>query len=98
MGLASLVAESAGYAQINASGNVCAGPAALSGIFVSSATSGSIAVYDDAGTGTSTKLVAAFSVSGGQFYRLPFRALKGLNIATSGSIEATVGFTPETTR
>ena len=98
MSLGTLVAESAGYKQINASGNVSVGPTALSGIFVSSATSGSIAVYDDAGTGTSTPLVSAFSVSAGQFYRLPFRALKGLNVVVTGTVEATVGFTPETTR
>ena len=98
MGLSALVAESAGYQQINASGNVCAGPAALSGIFVSSSTSGQIAVYDDAASGTAKEMVAPFAVSGAQFYRLPFRALKGLNIAVSGTVQATVGFSPETTR
>lgn len=94
-----IVAESGGYAQLAASANVCAGPAALLGIFVSSASSTpTITVYDDAGTGTTKTLVAQFTPSAGQYYKLPFRALKGLYIVLGGSVECTVGFCPGTTK
>lgn len=94
----SIVVQSAGYAQISASGNVCKGPAALEGIFVSAAsTTPTITVYDDAGTGTGTKIVDTFTPTAGQFYPLPFRALKGLNVVISGTVSCTVGYAPQTT-
>lgn len=92
------IVESAGYAQIAASGNVYAQPAALHGIFVSSASATpTITVYDDAATGTAKKMVDTFTPVAGQFYPLPFRALKGLNVVISGTVSCTVAFQPETT-
>ena len=94
----SLVAESGGYAQVAASGNVWKGPTALLGIFVSAATTTpTITVYDDAATGTTTKIVDTFTPVAGTFYRLPFRALKGLNVVISGTVSCTVGYVPATT-
>lgn len=91
------VAESAGYAQVSASGNVWPQSAALLGIFVSAASATpTITVYDDSGTGTTTKIVDTFTPVAGTFYKLPFRALKGLNVAIGGTVSCTVGFMPET--
>lgn len=90
------VVESAGYAQIAASGNVYKGSAALLGIFVSSASSGTITVYDDPATGTTKTMVATFTVAAGTYYKLPFRAQQGLNIVLGGTVSCTVGYEPET--
>ena len=90
------VVESAGYAQIAASGNVWKGPAGLVGIFVSSATSGTITVYDDPGTGATTKIVDTFTVAAGTYYKLPFRALNGLNVVIGGTASITVSYAPLT--
>ena len=92
------VAESAGYAQITASGNVWPKSVALLGIFVSSATAGTITVYDDAGTGTAVKIVDTFTVAPATYYKLPFRTLNGLNVVLGGTVSCTVGFKTETTQ
>lgn len=82
-----------GYKQINASGNVSALPVTMLGIFVSTATtSPTITVYDDAGTGTSTKIVNTFTPSAATWYFLPASASKGLYVALGGSVECTVVF------
>lgn len=96
--MSEIIVQSAGYAQVSASGNVWPQPAALEGIFVSSATTGTITVYDDAGTGTTIKMVDTFTVAPGTWYPLPFRALKGLNIVLGGTVSCTVGFEAETMR
>lgn len=85
--------EAFGYKQISASGNVCAAPAVLGGIFCSASTSGTATVYDDASTGTGTKIVDTFTVAAGTWYRLPFAASAGLNIVVGGTASLTVAFT-----
>lgn len=91
-----MMVESAGYAQIVASTNVWPKSAALLGIFVSSATAGTITVYDDPAAGTAVKIVDTFTVTPGTYYKLPYRALKGLNIVLGGAVSCTVGFQTET--
>lgn len=89
--MAGTVIESFGYKQLSASANVCAGAAALGCIFVSSG-SATVTIYDDAATGTSTKVVDAFTATAGTFYPLPFGCSAGINIVVSGTISMTVGF------
>jgi|HubBroStandDraft_4_1064222.scaffolds.fasta_scaffold1706234_2 hypothetical protein len=92
-----IVVESGGYAQISASGNVWPSACAMTGIFVSSASgTPTITIYDDAATGTSVPLVATFTPVAGTYYKLPFRALLGLNVVIGGTIACTVGFQAET--
>jgi hypothetical protein len=92
-----IVAESVGYAQVSASGNISPKSAALVGIFVSAASATpTITVYDDAGTGTSTKIVDTFTPVAGTYYKLPFRALNGLNVVIGGTVSCTVGYQTET--
>ena len=74
-------------------GNVAKGPCSLGGIFVSSASATpTITVYDDAATGTGTVLVPTFTPAAATFYRLPFRATKGLNVVLGGTVTAVIGW------
>jgi hypothetical protein len=92
-----IVVESGGYAQVSASGNVWPKSVALLGIFVSAATTTpTITIYDDPSTGTATKIVDTFTPVAGTYYKLPFRALKGLNVVLGGTVSCTVGFQTET--
>lgn len=78
--------------QITASGNVCAIPGVtLIGIFVSAASSTpTITVYDDAGTGTTTKVIDTFTPVAGQFYPLYIGSRAGFNVVLGGTVSATV--------
>lgn len=81
------------YKQISASGNVCAIDGILGGIFVSSTTAGTVTVYDDAATGTATKIVDTVTLAVG-WNPMPFAFSKGLNIVIGGTMSATVAYTP----
>lgn len=79
------------YKQISASGNVKNTFGALLGIFVSAASATpTIAVYDDAGTGTTTKIIDTFTPVAGTFYSLPFGVGSGINVVIGGTVSATV--------
>lgn len=92
-----IVAESAGYAVVSASGNVCPKSCALLGIFVAAASATpTITIYDDAGTGTSVPMVTVFTPVAGTYYKLPFRALNGINVVVGGTVSCTVGYQTET--
>jgi hypothetical protein len=72
---------------------------ALVGIFVSNAAATpTITIYDDSATGTSVPLVTTFTPVAGTYYKLPFRALNGLNVVIGGTVSCTVGFQTETTQ
>ena len=95
--MASNAFESVAYKQVKASGNVWPKSAGLVGIFVSAASATpTIAIYDDAGTGTTTQIVDTFTPVAGTYYKLPFYAVSGINLVFGGTVSATVGFLPET--
>jgi hypothetical protein len=76
---------------VSASGNVKVGSGALLGIFVSAASSTpTIAVYDDAATGTTTKIVDTFTPVAGTWYPLPIGVNAGINVVIGGTVSATV--------
>lgn len=82
------------YKQITGSGNVVPGDGILGGIFVSAASgTPTITIYDDAATGTTTKIVDTFTPVAGQWYPLPFAFSKGLNVVIGGTVSATVAAT-----
>lgn len=87
-----IVTEAYGYKQMSASANVSTGPSTLGGIFCSTSTAGTVTVYDDASTGTATKMVDTFSLVPGQYFPLPFGASAGLNVVIGGTASITVGF------
>lgn len=81
------------YAHLSATGNICAVPADVIGVFVSAAsTTPTITVYDSAGTGTSTKIVDTFTPVAATFYQLPFHANAGVYVVISGAVSATFAF------
>lgn len=78
--------------QISASGNLRSTSGGLLGVFVSSiGGTPTITVYDDAGTGTVSKLVDTFTPVAGTWYPLPFAFANGLNVVIGGTVSATVG-------
>lgn len=87
-----IVNEAYGYKQTSTGGNICAGAAMLGGVFCSSSTSGTLTIYDDASTGTTTKMVDTFTLVAGQYFPLPFSATNGLNFVIGGTASITVGF------
>lgn len=81
-----------GYKQISATANVSALPANLLGVFCSSSTAGTLTVYDDAATGTSTKAVDTVSLTAGTWYPLPIGMSKGIYVVLGGTASVTVVF------
>ncbi len=81
----------ANYLNGSISQNISKNPAALVGVFVSAVTgSGTMSIFDDAGTGTSVTLISAFTPNVSIcWYPMPIQARNGLNV----SIAATVTYT-----
>ena len=79
--------------QITATTNVCSGDGLLGGIFCSSSTAGTATVYDDAATGTTTKIVDTFNLTAGTFYSLPFGVSNGIYVVLGGTASVTVAYT-----
>ena len=86
------VLASGAYKQITASANIQSYASNLLGVFCSSSTAGTLTVYDDAGTGTTTKVVDTFTLVAGTFYQLPFGLSKGLYVVIGGTASVTVAF------
>ena len=61
----------------------------LLGIFVSSATSGTITVYDSNAGATTNKIVDTFTVAPGTFYPLYAACQQGHYIVIGGTVSAT---------
>lgn len=78
--------------QISASGNAVSGDGIMAGVFCSSSTAGTLTIYDDAATGTTTKIVDTFTLVPGTWYPLPFAYANGLNLVLGGAASITLGF------
>lgn len=93
-----IITDAYEYAQITATTNVATvgGAAAsygyLRGIFISSATGGSITVYDDPAAGTTNKIIDTFTVAAATFYSLPSKYRTGCNVVIGGTVSCTVFF------
>lgn len=86
------VLASGSYKQITATANIQSFPSNILGVFCSASTSGTCTIYDDAGTGTTTLVVASFPLVAGQYYNLPFGLSKGLYVVLGGTASVTVAF------
>lgn len=76
---------------VTASGNVRASQGALLGIWVSAASATpTLAVYDDAATGTTTKIIDTFTPVAGTWYLMPIGVSNGINVVVGGTVSATV--------
>lgn len=85
-----IVTESFVPRQISASANVMSQPGSLGGIFCSSGAP-TVTVYDDAGTGTTKKIVDSFTPIAGTFTPLPFEFSAGCYVVIGGAGSITVG-------
>ena len=80
-----------GYKQISATGNVSPIGCKLLGIFVSSATLGTITIYDSATTTTTTKVIdTTVALTGGTWVPIPVAFASGIYIVVGGTLSATV--------
>lgn len=80
------------YKAASASGNISANPCNLNGVFISSATGATLAIFDDSGTGTSQTVVSAFTPASIGYYPMPFVCNRGINAVITGTLTFTVGF------
>lgn len=81
-----------GFKQLSATTNICAAPVNLLGVFCSSSTVGTLTVYDDAATGTTTKAVDTFTMVAGTWYPIPISTSKGLYFVIGGTTSITAVF------
>ena len=77
---------------ISVTSNVCAADGIMAGVFCSSSSSGTLAIYDDAATGTTTKIVDTFNLVAGTWYPLPFAVANGIYCVIGGTASITVGY------
>lgn len=99
MSAGQLTTQANDYAQISATTNVAKNGGAnaslgyLTGIFVSSASSTpTITVYDDASSGTTTKIIDTFTPVSATYYPMPAAYKTGCNVVISGTVSCTVFF------
>lgn len=74
---------------VTATANVKPIPCGLLGFFVSTTSSGTVILYDDAGTGTTTPISGTITPAAGAFYPFPAALVNGLYVVVSGTISAT---------
>ena len=84
--------QTGGYKNITATGNVSPIPCKVLGVFVASATTGSIALYDSATNTTTKPITGAVSAAGGTWYNIPVGTSAGLYVVITGTVNATVVF------
>ena len=81
------------YSVFGTSATPYQGKAAVRGIFVSSATGATIAIFD--GTGTSVTMIPTFSATAATYYPMgDIAAGSAINIVTAGTMSASLAFIP----
>jgi hypothetical protein len=82
--------EAGQYSVRTASGNIKTSQGVLFGVFCSTSTAGTIALYDDAATGTSIPMTGTITLVAGTLYRIPVGFANGLNAVIGGTANVTV--------
>lgn len=82
--------EVGNYKIVSTSGNVKAVDGALLGFLVNSTSAGTVILYDDAATGTSTPITGTITPAANTFITLPVAFSKGLNVVVGGTINITL--------
>jgi hypothetical protein len=75
---------------VSASGNVKVGQGAVLGYLVGASSGGTLALYDDAATGTGTPLLAAMPLTAGQYVPVGLGFAQGLNAVVGGTATVTL--------
>jgi hypothetical protein len=78
------------YRNISASANVSNVSCTLAGVFCSTSTSGTIAIYDSATTTTSLPVTGTIALTAGQFYSVPAGLGYGCYVVIGGTANVTV--------
>jgi len=90
--MSGFASQTGGYKKISATGNVCPIATKLLGIFVSTATAGTIQVYDSATTTTTDPITGAIAAVGGSWLTIPVGVESGIYVVITGTVDATVVF------
>lgn len=77
------------YTNKTASGNIKSGQGALLGFYVNSTSSGTITLYDDAATGTTTAISGTITPAIG-WHNYPVCFANGLNIVIANTLNVTL--------
>jgi hypothetical protein len=86
------ITSSGAYKLVSGTGNVCPRTCNLLGFMCNSTTSGTINIYDDASTGTSTPVTGTITPNAGQWYPLPVSLSQGLNVVIANTLNVTMVF------
>ena len=87
------VTMSGGYkGNISATANICPRAGDLLGVFVASTTSGTLALYDSASTGTGTQILATTTFANIGWYALPVSFSTGLYAVIGAALNVTFIF------
>lgn len=85
--------SSPNYVNSSISQLVSKSPTPLQGVFISSATGATLAIFDaNLSTVFSPALISSFTPASIGFYPMPFNAQNGLNVSIAGTITYTVAF------
>ena len=90
--MSGFASQTGGYKQISATGNVSPIACKLLGIFVSTATAGTIQVYDSATNTTTAPITGAVAAVGGSWLTIPCATEAGIYVVITGTVDATVVF------
>lgn len=86
------VVPTGGYKVVSATGNVCPRPTDLLGFLCNSTTSGTIIIYDDASTGTTTPVTGTITPTAGTWYPLPASLKNGIGVVIANTLNITMIF------
>lgn len=84
--------ETGGYTNLTtaATTQVSSVPKAVLGVFVSTSTSGTFAIYDNASANTTNPVTGTVSAVAGTFYPIKAYCSTGVVVVTTGTINCTV--------
>ena len=90
--MSGFASQTGGYKKITATGNVSPIPCKLVGIFISTATAGTVQVYDSATNTTTAPITGAVAAVGGTWLTIPVGVESGIYVVITGTVDATVVF------
>lgn len=88
--MSTTVVETGAYKNLAATANCSVVSCKVIGFLCSTTSSGTVQLYDDTATGTSTPITAAITVVAGQFYPVPAQTINGLYCVISGTCNITL--------
>lgn len=78
------------FSNKTATANIKNGPGTLAGFLCATTSSGTIILYDDAATGTSTPITGTITPAAGTWYPLPVTFRNGLYVVIANTLNVTI--------